>query len=207
MDVPILSCNKLWSPRVLRFPPSRYHASFRHNTRHKSLLTHTYALSSSNGRNNTPQESQWGSYLALIGVSILWGSYSPILKLIYDQPIPPDPAFVLATKGLISSSILLPVALFSPPTGAVDREARARARIGNKRASRVFTSFRRSSVDIPAFHDSRVDLRQSKSNGKRRVVYRSMRKKKNGFGCVTTSRGSIIVLNVLLADENGLVFC
>lgn len=37
----------------------------------------------------------------LLGVAFLWGTYGPVLKMLYSLPGPPDPAALTAARGII----------------------------------------------------------------------------------------------------------
>jgi len=55
--------------------------------------------------------------LALLGVALLWGSYSPALKLVFSLPVPPDASLVTLGKGAISAAGLAVLSALFPTLG------------------------------------------------------------------------------------------
>lgn len=53
--------------------------------------------------------------LYLLGTAMLWGSYTVALRLLYTSPGPPDPAVVMAVRGVIQATVLLLVAAAVQP--------------------------------------------------------------------------------------------
>lgn len=62
--------------------------------------------------------------LALLGVAILWGSYSPSLKTVYSLPVAPDPSSVMLVKGFVSAASLAALSAAAPGIGAGHAPAR-----------------------------------------------------------------------------------
>ncbi|MEW5306166.1 MAG: hypothetical protein WDW36_008653 [Sanguina aurantia] len=52
----------------------------------------------------TPAEPTWAGYLELLTVSLLWGTYNPIMRTLYNEPDPLDAATLTALRTTISAS-------------------------------------------------------------------------------------------------------
>ena len=45
--------------------------------------------------------------LCLLGVAMLWGSYNPMLKMLYAQDGPPGPVMIMVFRGVLQSGVLV----------------------------------------------------------------------------------------------------
>lgn len=53
-----------------------------------------------------PQKG-FGGYAALFGVAVLWGSYTPAIRLLYGIETPPDPPLLNALQACLSAAFLI----------------------------------------------------------------------------------------------------
>ncbi|PNH11447.1 hypothetical protein TSOC_001723 [Tetrabaena socialis] len=54
-----------------------------------------------------PDGTQLYGIVSLLAVAALWGSYSPCLKFLFTQPVPPSAALVTAAQALLAAAFLL----------------------------------------------------------------------------------------------------
>ena len=68
--------------------------------------------------------------VCVLTVALLWGSYSPAVRLVYSQPGPPVPEVLTAVRALLQAGVLLltsvalPLLLTRPQEAASGRDSK-----------------------------------------------------------------------------------
>jgi drug/metabolite transporter (DMT)-like permease len=92
------------------------------------------------GRGGAHRTSLATARLYLVGVTVLWGTYTPVVRRLFMEPGAPDPTTLTLVRSVIAAAALLLASLWTPadsqPNGtdssrgmlrSMDRFARAQA--------------------------------------------------------------------------------
>ncbi|KAJ9533472.1 hypothetical protein QJQ45_026533 [Haematococcus lacustris] len=80
----------------------------------RTFASRPVRTSAASGLDNSPEQGNGNDsgsnivgYAALFGVALLWGSYTPAIKLLYDLQPPPDPPLLNALQACLSALFLI----------------------------------------------------------------------------------------------------
>ena len=94
------------SPQTRRRPGQPSYHNSDHEAAPRQVRTQAAKISEETA---TEGQTRLIAQICIAGCALLWGTYTPAIRLAYNSPLPPDPAVVTAVRATIQATVLFTV--------------------------------------------------------------------------------------------------